>query len=434
MTTIHKKSNKKISYSKGAPEIVLARCTKILINGEIERLDRVKRQDILLQNENFAKQSLRVLGFAYNDNFTKTEDSEKDMIFLGLQAMIDPPREEVNEAIKTCNNAGIRVIMITGDQLTTAKSIAKSLGITGESIKGEELKKINLIDKIEKINIFARVEPKQKLDIVNALKDKGYIVAMTGDGVNDAPALKKADIGISMGITGTDVAKEASDMILTDDNFTSIVNAIEEGRGIFDNIRKFVNYLLSSNLGEIFVILFATLLGMPLPLTAIQILWINLVTDGLPAVALGLDPKRKDIMKQEPRKAKEDIISKAISFNIITLGLFIGIISLILFWLYKGSPLVKAQTMVFTSLVVFEIARLQLIRSKYQLAIFSNLYLVGAVLLSLLLQVIVIYSPLNSIFNVVPLEPLDWVWIIVATGLLVFVNKIVYFFQKIVKK
>ncbi len=426
MTTIHNK----VSFTKGAPDVILNYCDRIIIDGKVQRLDRNLKKKILQQNEAFAKDALSVLGFAYNQDVTK-ENAEKSMIFIGLQAMIDPPRKEVKESIKVCQDAGIRVIMITGDHLTTAQAIGKELGITGKAITGEELHKINLKKEIKDIAIFARVNPKDKLDIVNALKQKGYTVAMTGDGVNDSPALKKADIGISMGIAGTDVAKEASDMILTDDNFSSIVNAVEEGRGIFDNIRKFVNYLLSSNLGEILVIFLATIFGMPLPLTAIHILWVNLVTDGLPAVALSFDPYSKGIMKQKPRPKGEHIISKKVGTNIIILGTLIGVFTLILFWLYRGSPLIKAQTIAFTALVLFEVARLQMIRSQYDLKFFSNKLLVGAIAFSIGLQLLVLYTPLNAVFKVVPLELMDWVWLIVATALMMVVSKII---TKIIKK
>jgi len=273
MTTIHKsskiKTNKgQVAYTKGAPDVLINKCNRILVDGKVQRLTRDRKKAIIKQNELYAKQALRVLACSYNDMFSKKENAEKNMIFVGLQAMIDPPREEVKSSIKRCQDAGIRVIMITGDQIATAKAIADELGITGRAITGNELDKIkNLSKEIKDIGIFARVRPEHKMQIVEVLQKKGFVVAMTGDGVNDAPALKKADIGVSMGISGTDVAKEAADMILTDDNFTSIVNAVEEGRGIFDNIRKFVNYLLSSNLGEIVVILLASLFGMPLPET-----------------------------------------------------------------------------------------------------------------------------------------------------------------------
>lgn len=407
MTTIHQ-GKKKISYTKGAPDVIINLCDQILIDGKIVRLTRDKKKEILSQNELFAKKALRVLGFAYNEGFKKNEDAENGMIFVGLQAMIDPPREEVKDSIKRCHDAGIRVIMITGDHLITAQAIAQELGISGKAVSGIDISKLNLEKDIKNINIFARVNPEHKLDIVDALKKNGHVVAMTGDGVNDAPALKKADIGVSMGITGTDVAKEASDMILTDDNFTSIVNAIEEGRGIFDNIRKFVNYLLSSNLGEIAVILFASLIGLPLPLTAIQILWVNLITDGLPATALSLDQHSKGIMMRKPRPPRENILSRELSWDILTYGLLMGIGVIILFWLYQGSTTVKAQTIAFTTLVLFEIVRIHTIRRDYNLSIFSNKWLVVAVIISLLLQLGVIYTPLNRIFKTEPLALIDW--------------------------
>lgn len=435
MTTIHKTKKGLISYTKGAPDIVLERCNKILVNGKVYRLDRHKKKEILGFNELFAGHALRVLSFAFKNDIAGKEHAESDMIFIGLQAMIDPPRAEVKEAIKKCEEAGIRVVMITGDHIITAKAIAEQLGIFGKAITGQELDELRSLDsEIERINIFARVNPEHKLKIVTALKRKGYIVAVTGDGINDAPALKKGDIGIAMGVTGTDVAKEASDMILTDDNFTSIVNAIEEGRGIYDNIRKFVNYLLSSNLAEVLVIflgmiIFAPLFGLGLPLTPIHILWINLVTDGLPAIALGLDPFEEGIMKRKPRKTKEHIITKEMLVNILVLGSVMAIMILALFWLYKDS--LKAQTVAFTALVVFELVRLHMIRSQYRLPIFSNLFLISAVAVSLLLQVVILYIPaFADAFGVVPLEFLDWVWIITAALSLVGISKIVNFIRR----
>lgn len=415
MTTIYQFKTKKMSYTKGAPDIIINLCNRILINGVVHRLDRAQKNNIIKQNEAFANEALRVLGFAYNDVANDNKNAEKGMIFVGLQAMIDPPREEVKDAIKRCHEAGIRVMMITGDHLITAKAIAHKLGIPGEAITGDDIDNGNLEEDIKHIGIFARVNPEHKLDIIQALKKNGYIVAMTGDGVNDAPALKKADIGIAMGKSGTDVAKEASDMILLDDNFTSIVHAIEEGRGIFDNIRKFVKYLLSSNLGEILVILLATLLALPLPLTPIHLLWINLITDGLPAIALSVDPAEKGTMKKPPRKPKESIITKTISIEIASLGLMIGAATLILFLVYLRSPEAKARTIAFTALVVFEIVRLQMIRSEYRLSLFSNKFLVCGVGASLLLQILVLYVPfLNIVFETVPLGLTDWLWIIVA--------------------
>ncbi len=434
MTTIHKGKKGLVSLTKGAPDVIFKKCDRILLNGKVVRLTREMLKEVATQNETFANQALRVLAMAYNEGFKKPEDAEKNMIFTGLQAMIDPPRGEAKEAIQKCHEAGIRVIMITGDQIATARAIAMQLGIKGNAITGDEMEHINLEQEIHDIGVFARVNPEHKLEIVKVLKSQNHVVAMTGDGVNDAPALKKADIGISMGITGTDVAKEAADMILTDDNFASIVNAVEEGRGIFDNIRKFVNYLLSSNLGEVATILFASLLQMPLPLTAIQLLWINLITDGLPATALGLDPAAKDIMKRKPRPAKENILSQELRRDVIIFGILIGLGTIVLFWLYQKSPLEKAQTMVFTSLVVFEVVRLYMIRSNYKIGIFSNKWLVLAVIGSLLLQLAAIYTPLNVIFKTIPLELADWGVIILVSLILLLMHKLYRIVQNWQKK
>jgi P-type Ca2+ transporter type 2C len=433
MTTLHDVDGKKASFTKGSPSIILDKCDRILSNGKVTRLTRDRMKVILKENEKFASEALRVLGFAYKEHTTK-KDAEKGMIFVGFQAMIDPPRKEVKNAIKRCQDAGIRVIMITGDQLLTAKAIAEELGITGDAVAGQQMKKLDLRSDIKNIGIFARVDPKDKLDIVNALKHNSHIVAMTGDGVNDAPALKRADIGISMGVSGTDVAKEASDMILTDDNFTSIVNAVQEGRGIFDNIRKFVNYLLSSNLGEIAVILLASLVGLPLPLTAIQILWVNLVTDGLPATALSFDPHAEGIMQRKPRPARESILSKDLKWDIITFGVLIGIFCLILFWLYQGSGLMKAQTIAFTSLVLFELVRLHTVRQEYKVKFFGNKWLIWAVLISIGLQLAVIYTPANVWFKTVPLNLIDWGVMILASILLAGMYYVVRWIMKKVKK
>jgi len=412
MSTFNKVNNKKVVYTKGAPDIVLEKCDRILVNGEIKRLSLPEKKKILKINEEFAGNALRVLGFAYKEG----DLNEKDLIFVGLQAMIDPPRPEVKDAIKKCKKAGIEVIMITGDHIATARAIAKELGIEGESIEGKDLEKIkNLEEHVERIKIYARVNPEHKTKIVDALRKKGHIIAMTGDGVNDAPALKKADIGVAMGITGTDVSKEAAHMILVDDNFASIVNAIEEGRAIFDNIKKFVNYLLSSNLGEILVIFSGIMLGFPLAITAIQILWINLVTDGLPALALGIDPISPGIMERKPRKKKEGIITKNTALNIVFIGILMSIACLALFANYYKADLKKAQTVVFTTLVVLEIVRLYMIRSEYKLGLFSNKYLVLAVISSIALQLAVLYTPLNQFFKTTPLGITEWAYIISAT-------------------
>ncbi len=433
MTSFHKINNKIFSYTKGAPDIILKHCDRILING---RVRRIKKSDIKIIEEQISKYSskaLRVLGFAYksfNEIPKKKINAEEKMIFVGLQAMMDPPREEVKEAIKKCHEAGIKVVMITGDHLDTARAIAKELNIEGKAIKGEEIKNINLEKEVNNIGVFARVNPQHKLLIVEALKKKGHIVAMTGDGVNDAPALKKADIGIAMGITGTDVAKEASDMILTDDNFASIVSAVEEGRNIYNNIKKFVNYLLSSNMGEVMILFFAMLIGFKyngsvvLPLLAIHILWVNLVTDGLPALALGVDPADKNIMKRKPRRTNENIVSKNMTLNILSIGILLTIAVLFTFNNYLKEGLELAQTMALTLLVILEIVRLEMIRSQYNTGFFSNKYLTWALIIVLGLQIIVIYTPLNKILHLTPLSITHWLWIIMISASIMIIGEV----------
>ena len=428
MSTIHKEGNKKIIYLKGAPEIILNSCNKIIINNKIRKLSKKDKDEILKKNKAFAEKALRVLGFAYKE--VKGNASENDLIFVGLQGMIDPPRTEVKQAIEKCKTAGIKVIMITGDHEITAKAIAKELGLDGKSINGNELDKLTNLEKIvDDIAIFARVNPEHKIRIVDALRKKGHIVAMTGDGVNDAPALKKADIGIAMGITGTDVAKEASHMILTDDNFASIVNAIEEGRGIFDNIRKFVEYLLSSNLGEVLTIFIAILIGFGaedgkalLPLIAIQLLWINLVTDGLPALALGVEPKEKGIMLRHPRNPKEKILPKSTAFRMAFIGIIMMLGTLGIFYFYNNKyfELKYARTVAFSTLVFYQLFNVLNTRSEkdslFKIGFFSNKKLIYAILISVALQVLVIHTPLNAYFKTVPITLIDWFYIILVSS------------------
>ena len=445
MTTIHNIDNKKVSFVKGAPDIIISQCDRIIINGKIQKMSASDKKAVLKQNEDFSSEALRVLGFAYKELSVKDNQDkyEQNLIFVGLQGMIDPPRQEVKDSIVKCKTAGIKVVMITGDYLGTAKAIADELGITGKAVQGKDIEKLDLAKEVEKIGVYARVDPEHKMRIVEALKKNGHIVAMTGDGVNDAPALKAADIGIAMGITGTDVSKEASDMILTDDNFSSIVNAIEEGRGIYDNIKKFLQYLLSSNFGEVLVLFFATILsdmlgfiniqGNPLiPLLPVQILWMNLVTDGLPALALGVDPSSKEIMNKKPRSTTEGLLTKAFGVKVFYTGTLIAIATIFIFW--YGLNVLKvsdahAQTMAFTTLVMLQFVRIYIIRSEYKLAIFSNMKLIGAIVLSILLQVMVVYTNFGkSLFETAPLNGTDWLLIFgVSLGLLVIssiVNKI----------
>jgi Ca2+-transporting ATPase len=419
MTTVHEVEGKRFAYVKGAPDLLLERCDRLWADGEAKPLGSKDKALILARNEEYAESALRVLGFALKElkRGEAEETYEKDLVFVGLQAMIDPPREEAKEAIARCRGAGIKVLMVTGDMKTTAEAIGRELGIEGASVTGSELQAMSdkdLEHMIEGVVIFARVNPEHKLRIVRALKRKEHVVAMTGDGVNDAPALKKADIGIAMGITGTDVAKEASEMILTDDNFASIVNAVEEGRGIYDNIRKFVNYLLSGNVGEVLTIFVGVLLGLPLPLIAAQLLWINLITDGFPAVALGVDPVAQDVMKHAPRRRSERIMSRAMSLNVVTMGALIGIVTLMVYRIGLRESIEVGRTMAFMTLVLLEIVRLQMVRSPYRIGPFSNRWLIGAVVVSLALQAAVVYSPLGFFFGTVPLGLVHWLYMAAA--------------------
>jgi P-type Ca2+ transporter type 2C len=410
MTTMNRMDGKEYALSKGAPDVLLEKCNRIIINNKINRLTRDIKNDILKQNEKFANEALRVLGFAYKD---RSEDPEKNMIFVGLQAMIDPARLEVASAIQRCKTAGIKVIMITGDHKTTAMAIAKEIGIEGHAITGAELDSFpedKLSEHIEDIGIFARVDPEHKLKIIGALKSRNLSVAMTGDGVNDAPALKNADIGIAMGLTGTDVSKEASDMILTDDNFASIVDAVEEGRGVYDNIKKFFAFLISGNIGEIAIIFLAILFGLPLPLTATLILVINLVTDGLPAVALGADPFEPGAMQRKPRDQNEPIYSGLSPFLVwYPLFMITGVLGLFILTYFRSSNLARAQTVAFLAMALFELYQAFAARStrypSFKVGLFKNSYLIGAVLLSLGVCIAIIYIPaLRAIFKTTALS------------------------------
>ncbi len=439
MSTLHKHKNGNVIFSKGAVEILLKKCSRIYFGGMIRRLTTSLKERILEENNGFANNGLRVLGFAYKkfDRDKLAESDEGNLIFLGMQAMIDPPREEAIDAVKKCEEAGIRVVMITGDNAITAEAIAKELGIHDKVITGEELEKINLDDVVEDVSIYARVNPEHKIKIVDALKKKGHIVAMTGDGVNDAPALKKADIGVAMGKTGTDVSKDAASMIIVDDNFASIVNAIEEGRGIYDNIKKFVNYLLSANLGEVLVLFIPIMLGwqylgkLVVPLVALQILWLNLVTDGLPALALGFDKPEEMIMKRPPRKTNERIISTNMFWNIITTSLLITAAVLYIFNYGLSTNLIKAQTLALTTIVMLEFARVYIIEKEYKAKLFSNKYLLFAIAFSIFLQLLVVYTPLNFLLKLMPLNLIDWVYIL---GLIVIVFIISYASNKLIAR
>jgi Ca2+-transporting ATPase len=425
MTTLHNINRSDVAYVKGAPEVVLNLCKSIYEAGRIKKLTEQKKKEILETNIDFANNALRVLGFAFKTVMDKSR-TEKNLIFVGLQAMIDPPREEVKVAIKKCKKAGIKTVVITGDHETTAKAVAKAIGIDGKSITGAELEKIKEEDleaHIEEIVIYARVNPEHKIRIVDALKKKGHIVAMTGDGVNDAPALKKADIGIAMGITGTDVAKEASDMILLDDNFTSIVNAVEEGRGVYDNIRKYFSYLISGNIGEVMIIFLSIIFGWSLPMTATQILLINLVTDGLPAVALSSDPYEPKAMSRKPRKQKEPIYHDLKPFLIYyPVSLIIVGLSVFYYFNFVKGNLFQAQTAVFLTVAMFELYQAFACRSTIYPAIkvglFKNKWLILAVASSFVFVAAAIFIPaFGSYLDMVPLGINEFFIIVIISSI-----------------
>ncbi len=418
MTTFHPWENGRIvSFTKGAVEEILERSEKGFTNRGQEELDRA---GVLDTAEQIAGEGLRTLGFAMRiwealpDPLT-SEQAETGLILLGIVGMMDPPRPEAAESVAMCRSAGIRPVMITGDHPLTAEVIARRIGIIrgeGEAVMtGRELDKLSLDEfehRVEKIRVYARVAPEQKLKIVKALQDKGHFVAMTGDGVNDAPALKRADIGVAMGITGTDVSKEASHMILLNDNFATIVKAVREGRRIFDNIRKFIKYTMTSNSGEICTIFLAPFLGLPIPLLPIHILWINLVTDGVPGLALAAEPGERNIMSRPPRDPKESIFAKGLGTHIIWVGLLMGGVSILTQALFIDSSRTHWQTMVFTVLCLSQMGHVLAIRSEeksfFRQGALSNKPLLGAVLLTFALQMATIYVPfLNPIFKTEPL-------------------------------
>ncbi len=454
MSVIYKEDNTLYSYVKGAPDIILSLCSHIYENGKRIPLDDKRREEIIKNNKLMAGKALRVLGFAYKElepDF-KYEDGEKsaesNLIFVGLAGMIDPPRVSAIKAIKSCRNAGIKPVIITGDYQITAEAVAREMDIIVSSrqvITGEELDDLSnkeLQKKINDIVVYARVSPKHKMRIVKALKKNGHVVAMTGDGVNDAPAVKEADIGISMGKTGTDVTKEASSMILADDNFATIVGAVEEGRAIYDNIRKFIRYLLSCNVGEVLTMFLATLVGLPIPLLPIQILWVNLVTDGLPAMALGVDNADPDIMSRSSRKPGESVFSNGLGRKIIMRGLQIGLGTLIVFViaLVLGDGNLKiARTMAFATLVFSQLFHVFECKSEkyspFKVGIFSNPFLVWAVGCSIIMELSVIYLPvLQPIFKTVPLNIFQWFIIILFAGWKTFGSLIVYLLRPLCRK
>jgi len=428
----------KLICAKGAPDLLVGQCAYVLWDDQVVPFTASLKAKVLAANEAMAKESLRVLGTAYRDvkgheTCESSEQAESGLIFVGLTGMMDPPRKEVKEAIYKCRQAGIKTVMITGDHGTTAEAIARTLGIIGREgrvITGTELSTMpdEELEKVaDDVNVYARVSPEHKLRIVQALQRRGHVVAMTGDGVNDAPAVKAADIGIAMGITGTDVTKEASALVLSDDNFSSIVAAVEEGRGIYENIRKFIRYLLASNVGEIMTMFLAMMAGLPLPLVPIQILWVNLVTDGLPAMALGVDQAESDLMQQKPRPAKENIFARRLGWKIISRGVLIGLCTLGAFVLAlkagegQQDQLIHAQTVAFATLVMAQLIHVfdcRSSRSIFHRKLLENKFLVLAVLSSLVLMLAVLYiEALQPVFKTVPLDLRDWALVLVAAGI-----------------
>jgi Ca2+-transporting ATPase len=415
-------------YTKGAPEVILAKCGREWRHGRVVPLDPARRAAILRTAAGMAARALRVLALAdrqHPDPGHEAARREEDVVFVGLVGMIDPPREEVRAAVRTCQEAGIRPVMITGDHPATALAIARELGIRrepGRALTGQELDDLGddeLAAVVEDISVYARVSAEHKLRIVRAWKARGQVVAMTGDGVNDAPAIKAADIGIAMGITGTDVTKEASDMVLTDDNFASIVSAVEQGRGIFDNILKFIHYLLASNASEVLLMLIAALVGWPAPLTAVQLLWINLVTDGLPALALGVEPLERDIMRRPPRPPREPVITRHGGLLILIHGLLIAAVGVTAFaFTYgRGEDIHRARTAAFCTLaftqLFFSFACRSRRRTLPELGPFSNPYLFAAIAASALLQFAVVTLPFTHPVFDIPVHPGgDWLYIL----------------------
>jgi Ca2+-transporting ATPase len=425
MTTVHKFNERFLITCKGAVESLIS-----ILEDHSDSIQILDRADGL------ARDGIRVIAFGYKvvdslpGPFTN-ENVERDLIFAGLSGMIDPPREEAKTAIEECKTAGITTVMITGDHPETAAAIARQVGILSENdlvVTGKKLQAMSdseFAEKVEKIRVYARVSPAQKLRIVKALQNNKHFVSMTGDGVNDAPSLKASDIGVSMGITGTDVCKEASDMVLLDDNFATIVNAVKEGRHIYDNIRKFVKYIMTCNSAEIWTMFLATLVGLPIPLLPIQILWINLVTDGLPGLALGSEKAEPDVMKRPPRKTDESLFAHGIGFHIAWVGLLMAIITLGTEAWAVNQQMPHWQTMVFTVLSLSQLGHVMAIRSDRQflftLGIFSNKPLLGAIVLTFILQIGVIYLPVaNQIFKIQPLTFIELV-ICIALSLVVLI-------------
>ena len=443
MTVIMNANGKETCYMKGAPERVLERCNAVLENGKIKPLTAQKKKQIYSYIESMSNRALRCIASAYKEEHVVRNGSvEENLIFLGVAGSMDPPRIEVKDAVLKCKMAGIKPVMITGDHKNTALAIAKSINICttdDQAITGDELEKMSdeeLVNRVEKLRVFARVSPNHKLRIVKAFKKNNNIVAMTGDGVNDAPAIKEADIGVAMGISGTDVTKEAASMVLMDDNFATIVSAVEEGRIIYDNIRKFIRYLLSCNLGEVLTMFLASLFYLPNPLTPIQILFVNLATDGLPAIALGIDPADKDIMRQSPREKNEGIFARGLWEKIIVRGCLIGICTLLSFMIgrYYGMDLATCRTIALCTLVMSQLLHVFECRSErhsiFEINVLSNIYLLGAAMISITMICCILYIPfLKGVFNTVSLNLGQWLLVIFFSGIIFLINSIYLFIK-----
>lgn len=425
MTTFHKMDGNILSFTKGAPDMLLGRCTEIMMRDGATALDGDTHRRLLEVNSQFASQGQRVLALASRrwpevPADLSSEAAERDLTFVGFFAIQDPLRPEARDAVAMCRRAGIRTVMITGDHKDTATAIARELDILqpgDKTLTGRQLEQMSdeeLKEAVNSVAVYARVSPEHKLRIVEALKHHGHVVAMTGDGVNDAPALKRADIGASMGISGTEVAKEASDMVLQDDNFATIVKAVEEGRTIYNNIRNSIQYLLSCNTGEIVAIFTALLLGLGSPLSPIQILWLNLVTDGPPALALGLEPPQKGIMSRPPRKVNDGLFSDGVGARILWQGMMLGLLSLTAYWLALvwGRTIEEAQTMAFVTMAMLQLVHSFNVRSAHQslfaIGIGTNRSLIYAFLVSSAALFMVILTPLRDLFETVILRPSDW--------------------------
>jgi P-type Ca2+ transporter type 2C len=460
MATVHEMPEGHTAMAKGAAEVILDDCRYILIGNRETELNEAQRKSVLEAAGTMADAALRVLGLAYKNTFVSESDNElqKNMVFLGLVGMIDPPRPEVKDAIKECDAAGIRTVMITGDHKATAVAIARELGLVkgGLAYSGAELDRLSQPDfdkQVENIDVYARVSPSHKLRVVEALEQRGHVVAMTGDGVNDAPALKKADIGIAMGISGTDVTKEAAGMILTDDNFASIVAAVEEGRGIFSNIKKYLVYLLSSNLGEILlmamVVLFGPLMGLPsgvLPLVTIQILFVNLATDGLPAIALSVDPPEPGLMRQKPRPRRESIFTRPVTIYMLLAGAWTAAVTLGVFlWAMKtrsgpaDQVLLEAQSLCFVALILVEFFNAfncrSLDHSIFKVGFFKNKWLVLSIASQILLLLAIVYwHPLQVAFKTFALNGEEWLIAVVSASTIFFGLELYKLLRKVFRR